>query len=322
MTKRAAGWIGALGLLLVAALCAAVLARGVLVRGLRREFHRPILVTARAAPDTSQTAAPRAPDFLQPQRLDAWRIIGPGGCGTFYYPAISPHDSNLVFATTDMTACYVSENGGRTWRTFNLRHSCNFVFDPKLPNRVFAIAAGLWRSDDRGHTWSLTYPDAKTRVEYLDDEADPYVFSSMGYTRNLSAMAVDPDDSNTLYASASDQLEVSHDAGKSWKLLAADLDAQQALGGPHIAARQAHSLHTPFQRDWHMGRRQIHEAACRGYGGSLPGGVRDPLGRRQAGDLYRGPLRGQGGPAIPRLLRISSAPIHDVSVRREVGPAT
>src|SRR5437660_5974562 len=183
MTKRAAGWIGALGLLM-AALCAVVLARGVLARGFRREFHGPIFAAAHEAPDTSQIVAPRAPDFLQPQRLDAWRIIGPGGGGTFHNPSISPHDPNLVFASTDMTACYVSENGGRTWRTFNLRKTCHFVFDPKLPNRVWAFASGLWRSDDRGHTWSLIYPDGKATVLYLDDEGDPYVYSSVRYVRN------------------------------------------------------------------------------------------------------------------------------------------
>jgi photosystem II stability/assembly factor-like uncharacterized protein len=242
MTKRAVGWIVALGLLL-AGLGAAVLARGVLVRGWRREFQSPILATAQAAPDTSQTVAPRAPDFLQPQRLDAWQIIGPGGGGTFYYPAISPHDPNLVFATTDMTACYVSENGGRTWRTFNLRHSCKFVFDPKLPNRVWAISAGLWRSDDRGHTWRLAHPDGAATVQYLDDEAEPYMFSPQGYERNFSAMAVDPDDSNTLYASGSDQLEISQDAGKTWKLLAADLDAQQLWVDP-TSPRNRRTLYT------------------------------------------------------------------------------
>src|SRR5262245_42827090 len=33
---------------------------------------------------------------IRPTRMDAWTIIGPGGGGTFYYPAISPHDPNLV----------------------------------------------------------------------------------------------------------------------------------------------------------------------------------------------------------------------------------
>ena len=222
MTKRTVGWTAALGLLLAAALCAVVS-----VRGVRRELHRSILTAVHAAPDTSQTVVPRAPDFLQPQRLDAWQIIGPGGGGTFYNPSISPHDPNLVFASTDMTACYVSENGGRTWRTFNLRSRCKFAFDPKLPNRVYAMASGLWRSDDRGHTWSLIYPDGSTTVRYVDDEADPYLYASWGYVPGISALEIDPDDGNTLYATFDDQLRVSRDGGKTWKALASDGNAEQ-----------------------------------------------------------------------------------------------
>jgi len=48
------------------------------------------------------------------------RIVDRSG-GAFYNPAISPHDSRLVFASTDMTQCFVSEDGGETWRQFNLR---------------------------------------------------------------------------------------------------------------------------------------------------------------------------------------------------------
>src|SRR5271165_2984368 len=103
MTKRAVGWIGALGLMLAVALSARVA-----LRLARRVVNRPILAAVREAPEApqaNQTIPPRDPNFLLPQRLDAWQIIGPGGGGTFYYPSISPHDSNLVFATTDMTGC-------------------------------------------------------------------------------------------------------------------------------------------------------------------------------------------------------------------------
>lgn len=227
MTKRIAVWTGALALFLATALCALVLVRG-LARRVRREFHHSIVASAQAATETSQAVPPRDPDFLSPRRLDAWQIIGPGGGGTFYNPAISPHDASLVFATTDMSSGFVSENAGRTWRSFNLRRLARFVFDPKLPNRVYAIAAALWRSDDRGHTWSLVYPGANSEVHYVDDEGEPYQFSNGGFDYGVMSFAVDPDDSNTLYVSMSeDKLEVSRDAGKNWKILAGDWAAQQ-----------------------------------------------------------------------------------------------
>ncbi len=46
-------------------------------------------------------------------RLDAWRILGPGGGGTFYRPTVSPHDPNLVVQTTDMQRGALAHRGPR-----------------------------------------------------------------------------------------------------------------------------------------------------------------------------------------------------------------
>jgi photosystem II stability/assembly factor-like uncharacterized protein len=227
MGKRAVGWIGALGLLMALAWSA-----GVLVHSARRVFNFPILAAAREAPEVaadSQDLPPRDPNFLAPQRLDAWQIIGPGGGGTFYHPSISPHDPNLVFVSTDMGSCYVSENGGRTWRAFSLRANCKYAFDPKLPNRVYAMAIALWRSDDRGHTWSMVYPESDSTFGYSDDEAELWIHSPSTerygggyYVLGVDALQVDPDDSNTLYAIVEGELQVSRNAGKTWKSLTMD----------------------------------------------------------------------------------------------------
>jgi hypothetical protein len=47
-------------------------------------------------------------------RLDAWRILGPGGGGAQFYPAISPHDPRLVLVACDMTGAYISEDAGNS----------------------------------------------------------------------------------------------------------------------------------------------------------------------------------------------------------------
>jgi photosystem II stability/assembly factor-like uncharacterized protein len=242
MTKRAVGVMGALALVLAVAL-SAPLAR----RIARTVFKRPMLAAADEALDVriaNQPLPPRDPNFLLPQRLDAWQIIGPGGGGTFYQPAISPHDPNLVFATTDMTECYVSENGGHTWRAFNLRHPCKFAFDPKLPSRVYAAALALWRSDDRGHTWSMLYPEAGSTFGYSDDEGDIWVRAPGGYSFGVDALAVDPDDSNTLYASMEGKLEMSADAGKNWKVLAEGVDQAGELWVDPTSPRAKRTVYT------------------------------------------------------------------------------
>src|SRR5690606_2462101 len=92
-------------------------------------------------------------------RNDQWGYVGYGGGGAMFYPAVSPHDPDFVFVACDMTGSYVTYDGGERWRMFNLKSPVDFfVFDPNDSNTVYANRIGLFRSTDRGHTWSLFYP--------------------------------------------------------------------------------------------------------------------------------------------------------------------
>ena len=135
-------------------------------------------------------------------RLDAWRVVGPGGGGAQFYPAISPHDTNLVLVACDMTGAYISENGGESWRLFDLRSPVRFfAFDPLDSEVIYAGAQVLWRSTDRGHTWDLVYPppDSVKRLIMPDDHASPIVLTAQGPSAAVTALAVDPADSKKLY---------------------------------------------------------------------------------------------------------------------------
>jgi hypothetical protein len=92
-------------------------------------------------------------------RSEAWRVLGPGGGGAQFYPAVSPHDTNLVLVACDITGAYISKDGGKSWRMFNLRSPIRyFVFDPIDPQVIYAGAESLWRSADGGNTWNLVFP--------------------------------------------------------------------------------------------------------------------------------------------------------------------
>ena len=173
----------------------------------------------------SRAAVPHGPNApgSAPPRLDAWRILGPGGGGAQFYPAISPHDPNLVLVACDMTGAYISEDAGRSWRMFNLRSPVKFfAFDPLDSQVIYAGTDILWRSGDRGRTWKLVYPSAAgIRLIMPDDHASPEAITPEGPAGRILALAVDPADSQKLYAAIRESgkagLFQSSDRGATWR---------------------------------------------------------------------------------------------------------
>ncbi len=176
-----------------------------------------LILAACAAPgDHSSSPNPNG-------RHDAWGFTGYGGGGAMFHPAVSPHDPNHVFVACDMTGSYVTYDGGETWRMFNLRSPVDyFVFDPSDPNVVYANSIALFKSLDRGHTWSVFYPQPRdvTGVVSKGDHANEILVPTDSVRRRVQAFAVDPQDSRKLYAAISrdntSAFYISEDGGKSW----------------------------------------------------------------------------------------------------------
>jgi photosystem II stability/assembly factor-like uncharacterized protein len=144
-------------------------------------------------------------------RLDAWRVIGPGGGGTMRRPAVSPHDPRLVVEGCDMTGAYITRDGGNSWRMFHLGWVVDtFAFDPRDENVIYAGTSALWRSEDAGKTWAMVFPDPTRRtVEHgLGDHADVvYTTDDPAYPSGLDvsiqAIAIDPADTRRLFIASS-----------------------------------------------------------------------------------------------------------------------
>ena len=158
------------------------------------------------------------------ERPGDFRVIGPGGGGAMFNPTISPHDVNTVLVSCDMTGSYITHDGGRSWRMFNLRGVVNFfAFDPKNPKTIYAHATGLWRSLDGGETWRLISPApaAVKGVKMNSDHADETIIAPSDPLGDIYAMAIDPEDSNVLYVAAGQKehpsLLLSRDFGKTWQ---------------------------------------------------------------------------------------------------------
>jgi photosystem II stability/assembly factor-like uncharacterized protein len=178
------------------------------------------------------------------ERPGNFRVIGPGGGGAMFNPTISPHDANTVLVSCDMTGSYITHDGGRTWRMFNLRGVVNFfAFDPQDPKIVYAHATGLWRSVDGGETWNLISPAPSTveGVKMASDHADEVIVAPSDPVGQIYAMAIDPDNSQALYLAAGEKdkpsLLISRDFGKSWQRQAELTEGARRMWiDPHSAA--------------------------------------------------------------------------------------
>jgi len=163
---------------------------------------------------------------LPPEKNTHWQLIGPGGGGALFQPTVNPQDPNRVLVACDMTGSYITTNGGRSWRMFNLRGRVRwFVWDPNNKDVVYARSIGLWRSTDGAQTWKLLYPapESVVAIKMPDDHAGESL-QTREPVGTITGLAVDPADSNVLYAilrnSRSDEVVQSRNFGSSWTRIA------------------------------------------------------------------------------------------------------
>jgi hypothetical protein len=154
---------------------------------------------------------------------DSWSFAGYGGGGAMFWPAVSPHDPDYAYVACDMTGSYVTCDGGKSWRMFNLRGPVRyFVFDPSDPDIVYAKSIALFKSSDRGKTWNIIYPDPDEikGIVARGDHAAERIITSDSTDREVLALAVDPENSMKLHAVISINNKcsyyTSYDKANSW----------------------------------------------------------------------------------------------------------
>ena len=153
-----------------------------------------------------------------------WKPIGIGGGGSMFSAAVSPHDPDMAFVSCDMTGSMVTYNGGESWKMFSLSHMVRyFVFDPVDPDVVYANSFALFKSEDKGQTWKLFYPDPSDVICKVSkgDHGAEVILPKDSTRRTVQAFAIDPTQSKHLFAAISiDQavaLYTSIDGGVAWK---------------------------------------------------------------------------------------------------------
>ena len=157
-------------------------------------------------------------------RNDRWGFAGFGGGGAMFYPAVSPFDPSFALVACDMTGSYVTYDGGERWRMFNLGDPVTFfLFDPNDSNVVYANAAALYKSTDKGNTWRLFYPAEEDIAGIISkgDHATTIVVPKDSISRRVSALGIDPADSRILFAGITVDgqhgIFTSPDGGKTWQ---------------------------------------------------------------------------------------------------------
>ena len=142
-----------------------------------------------------------------PTSRHGWTSVGIGAGGGLFDPAGSPHDTKLVFVSSDMGGFYRSEDGGKTWEMLDwrmIRRSRSPVFHPKDAKVVYAISFGgrhLHVSRDRGKNWTV-------------------VKGPWGDHAGLRAITFDRGSPKLVLLSSAKTLYRSTDGGRTWNALA------------------------------------------------------------------------------------------------------
>ncbi len=192
---------------------------------------------------------------------------------------IDPKQPQVVYASA-CSGIYKSESAGELFHKiqgipFSARRTRVLKQDPENRDVVYAgTTEGLFKTSDAGKTWRrITSPDVIVNDVLIDVRNPNHVMlatdrsgvlasnnagasfepSNTGFAhRQVAALAVDPEDNNTLYAGLINDKQyggvfVSHDQGAHWKQLSAGLDGRDVFSlrkaGTHLLAGTSNGVY-------------------------------------------------------------------------------
>jgi photosystem II stability/assembly factor-like uncharacterized protein len=163
---------------------------------------------------------------------DNWKGLSvPNSIGEPLALAIDPLNHGTVYAGTT-TGVFKTTDGGASWSLQISMFVLQLAIDPGSPDTVFAVGPQLFKTTDGGTTWNAVLDNVSTvaidpqnpRTVYARSKSGLFKSTDGGNNWSLTenslavyALAIDPQDSNTLYAlGQSGGLFKSIDGGTSW----------------------------------------------------------------------------------------------------------
>jgi len=145
-----------------------------------------------------------------------WALIGPAGYGLYAYdialePQPSPAKAHVYFGLSGL-GVFESTDLGKSWTPVN--HGLNntsintLVVDPEVPATLYSgtSCCGIFKSIDNGVTWNAI------------NNGLPFISTSPNNYQSIIKLAVDPTNSNILYAGTDGNgIYKSTNGGSSWQ---------------------------------------------------------------------------------------------------------
>jgi hypothetical protein len=161
-----------------------------------------------------------------------WTPIGPNG-GSLRVIAQAPGAPDVLYAVSSGGGIFASFDHARHWQLASDQLDSQFVedlvVDPHDASVLYAALAssGIWKSGDRGATWSAgaaSCGHAGTRCKSESDAGLP-----PGNPHVVLSLAIDPVDSRVVYAGTGGGVYRSTDEGATWAAAGADRMGAQEI---------------------------------------------------------------------------------------------
>jgi photosystem II stability/assembly factor-like uncharacterized protein len=153
-------------------------------------------------------------------------------------PRVDPENRNLVYTMSQNGAIVRIDDREKSTKGVSIRPKTAkdsgvrwnwdtpFIISPHAAKRLYLAGSVLFRSDDRGSTWTAISPDLTRKLDRNKQPVMGKLWGPDAVTRNLfttelsvaSALAESPKQEGLLYVGTDDGLiQVSEDGGKNWR---------------------------------------------------------------------------------------------------------